>query len=143
MATAQEKQIELRLTLARDKLGVARELFQNAHYNDAVSKAYYAMFYASKAVLLALGEDPHRHKGVVTFFGEKIAKVGLTDPRYGRTLANAQRLREDADYNEQYFATREEADRAIRDAEDLVREAQVILAKIHVEKRNVHRPQNP
>lgn len=141
MAKTQKGDVELRMNIARDKLKIARELFERNHYNDTVSKAYYATFYASKAVLLALGEDPHRHKGVVTFFGQKIVKVGLTDPRYGRTLANAQRLREDADYNESYVATKEEAEQAIRDAEDFVNEAQEILKRIRG-KRNVHRPQN-
>jgi len=27
------------------------------------------MFYASKALLLAIGEDPVKHTGVITFFG--------------------------------------------------------------------------
>ncbi len=139
MATEKEKSINLRLTIARDKLNVARELSQSKHYNDTISKAYYAMFYASKALLLALGEDPHKHKGVVSMFGSQIAKVGLTDTRYGRTLANAERLRRDADYNEQYVATKQEAEGAVRDAEDFVNEAQEILKKIKARgKRDVY-----
>ncbi|MCI0476823.1 MAG: HEPN domain-containing protein, partial [Anaerolineales bacterium] len=128
-----------RMALARDKLKVARVLFESEHYSDAVSKAYYAMFYASKALLFALGEDPHKHQGVVSMFGKKIVKVGLTHPRYGRTLAIAQQLREEADYSDEYRATRENAEDAIRDAEDFVNEAQETLKKIQVRgKQNVH-----
>lgn len=130
MATPQEKSIELRMRIARDKLEIARELAENRHFNDAISKAYYAMFYASKAILLALGEDPHKHKGVVNLFGKRVARVGLSDLRYGRVLATTARMRIDADYNEQYFATEEEAHDAVRNAQDFVNEAQETLKKI-------------
>ncbi len=135
MATPQEKSIALRMRLARDKLGIAQELLGNQHFNDAISKAYYAMFYASKAILLALGEDPHKHEGVVNLFGKRVAKVGLSDPRYGRALASAERMRIDADYNEQYFATLEEARNALREAENFVDEAQETLKRIQTRGR--------
>ena len=136
MAMQKKEHIQLRLSIARDKLGVALELPRNGHYGDAISKAYYAMFYAGKALLLALDQDPHKHKGVVTMFGEKVTRVGLSDPRYGRTLAKAERLRIDADYNEQYVATREDAEKAIRDAEDFVNTAQETLKKIQARGKN-------
>lgn len=130
MATPQEKSVELRMRLARDKMQLARKLVDDRYFNDAISKAYYAMFYASKAILLSLGEDPHKHKGVVSLYGKKVARVGLSDPKYGRVLASMERLRIDADYNEQYFATEAEARNAVLDAEDFVNQAQETLKKI-------------
>lgn len=56
--------------------------------------------------------------------------MGLTDLRYGRTLAVAKQLREECDYNERKRATLEEARRAIDDASDFVREAGKILARL-------------
>ncbi len=71
------ERINARMNIAKDKLVVAADLIADGHYDDAVSRAYYAMFYASKALLLAVGEDPHKHKGVVTLFGKRFAKLGL------------------------------------------------------------------
>jgi uncharacterized protein (UPF0332 family) len=122
--------VKLRMQLAEEKLIVARDLLTGKHYNDVVSKAYYAMFYASKALLLALGEDPHKHKGVVALFGQHFVKVGLTDPQHGRTLAIAKRLREECDYDEYKRATEEEAQTAIADAESFVCEAQKLLHQL-------------
>jgi uncharacterized protein (UPF0332 family) len=122
--------VKLRMQLAEEKLIVARDLLAGKHYNDVVSKAYYAMFYASKALLLAVGEDSHKHKGVVTLFGQRFVKVGLTDPQYGRTLAIAKRLREECDYDERKRATEEEAQTAIADAESFVREIQRLLRQL-------------
>lgn len=44
MVSEAEKLIEK----AEDALQVAKELFSNSHYPDAVSKAYYVMFYWNK-----------------------------------------------------------------------------------------------
>jgi len=127
--------VELRMSLAEEKLVVAQDLLAAGHYNDVISKAYYAMFYASKAILLAVGEDPVKHTGVVALFGKHFAKVGLTDPRYGRTLAIAKRLREECDYNERKRATKEEAELAIANAEDFVHEAREILRRLEEKER--------
>ena len=130
MDAARLEQVRLRMTLAREKLAVARELFGNRHFNDTVSKAYYAMFHASRALLLAVGEDPHKHAGVVSLFGERFVKPGLTAARFGRTLAIAQRLRETSDYDEYKHATQDEAQQAIQDAADFIREAERILNRL-------------
>ena len=95
------------------------------------------MFYASKALLLAVGEDPVKHTGVITLFGKRFVKVGLTDPKW-TSLPIAKRLRGECDYNERKRATEEEAELAIADAEDFVREARRILEKLPVGNLNDH-----
>jgi uncharacterized protein (UPF0332 family) len=127
MDARQLESIQLRLGLARDKLILARKLTVDGYYNDAVSKAYYAMFYASRALLLAVGEDPHKHTGVVSLFGAHFVKTGKTDGKFGRTLAVAKRLREESDYDERKHATKEEAEQAIADADEFIREVQRLL----------------
>lgn len=130
MTLSKQEHVQARMAIAREKLNAARHLIEKGFYNDTISKAYYAMFYASKAILLALGEDPHKHAGVVSMFGERIAKVGLSNPRYGTLLRDAKDLREDADYGDFFHATREQAENAIRNAEDFVNEAGIILKRI-------------
>jgi uncharacterized protein (UPF0332 family) len=130
MALSKQEHIEARMAIAREKIDAARLLVENKLYNDAVSTAYYAMFYASKALLLALGEDPHKHQGVISLFGDRIAKVGLSDPKYGRMLKKAKELREDADYEDFFRATKQQAENAIRNADDFVNQAQETLKKI-------------
>ena len=104
------------MSLAVEKLQVARALADAGYLNDAINRAYYAMFYASKALLLAAGQDPHKHTGVVALFGKEFVAAGLIDPRYGRALAIAKRLREECDYNERKRATPEETRLMLEDA---------------------------
>src|SRR5512136_1238439 len=127
MDAKQLESIHLRMGLADDKLALARKLTVDGYYNDAVSKAYYAMFYASRALLLAVGQDPHKHTGVVSLFGEHFVKTGKTDARFGRTLAVAKRLREESDYDERKHATKEEAEQACVDADEFIRETHRLI----------------
>ncbi len=122
--------VEARMAMAHDKLELARRIIKDGFYRDVISKAYYAMFYASKALLLELGEDPHKHKGVVSLFDERIAKIGLSAPKYGALLSDYLKLRIDADYEDEFRATKEKAEDAISKADDFVAEAKKILARI-------------
>lgn len=130
MTLSKHKHIEARMAVARDKLRAAKTMLEAQLYNDTISRAYYAMFYASKALLLALGEDPHKHEGVVSMYGERIAKVRLGDPKYGELLRKAKELREDADYEDFFHATKEQAEDAVQKAKDFVDQAEIVLQKI-------------
>lgn len=122
--------IETRMILAGDKLQAAQTLFKSGFYNDTISKAYYAMFYASKAMLLAIGVDPHKHRGVSSLVGEKIVHHGLTDPKYGTLINYYMELRLEADYEPEFRATREQAEESLRVAKDFIEEAARVLDRI-------------
>ncbi|MCC6499504.1 MAG: HEPN domain-containing protein [Anaerolineales bacterium] len=86
------------LELAESKLDDARRIFEIGLYNDAVSRAYYAMFYAAKAALLSEGLDLRRHSSAVTKFRELFVITGRVDAEYLRYLGRAQSARERSDY---------------------------------------------
>ena len=65
------------LELAFIRLAAARSLIQNDFHDDAVSRAYYAMYYAAKAALLTLGIDLKRHSSTVALFTEHFVRTGL------------------------------------------------------------------
>ena len=58
----QKEYIKLRIKLAKEKLRVAKLLFENGEYRDVISRAYYSIFYVTKAFLLSHGQDPSSHK---------------------------------------------------------------------------------
>ena len=64
----------------------------------AVSRAYYAMFYASTALLGSRGVWRSKHQGVIAAFGEYFVKPGFIEPAYGRMLNDAFHARLDSDY---------------------------------------------
>lgn len=83
---------------AYERLSVAEELHQNGHYEDAVSRSYYAMYYAAKALLSAKGIVTKTHRGLIAQISDQFVKPGLLDYETWAVLAHTEPLRESADY---------------------------------------------
>jgi uncharacterized protein len=91
-------EIEEYLALAWEDLQAARDNLRFGHLRVAVSRAYYAMFYATTALLGSRGLWRSKHQGVIAAFGEHLVKPGLLEPHYGRILRDAFEARLDSDY---------------------------------------------
>ena len=58
----------------KEALKAAKILFENNELEDAVSRAYYAMFHATKALLFSKNLTPKTHRGTITLFSELVKK---------------------------------------------------------------------
>lgn len=87
------------LEKAEHALLVAADLLDDGHLPDAASKIYYAMFYATKALLAADGIHVVKHSAVESAFGYHYAKSGRIDAKYHKMLIGARKIREIADYD--------------------------------------------
>ncbi|MBE7555139.1 MAG: HEPN domain-containing protein [Anaerolineales bacterium] len=74
------------LEVAEIKLENARQIFNLGLYDDAISRLYYAMFYAAKAALLIEGLDLRKHSSAVTKFRELFVLTGRVEAEYLRYL---------------------------------------------------------
>lgn len=104
------------MTRSRQELEAARYLTSGGFAAQAVSRAYYAAFYAAEEALLVLGETRSKHSGVLAAFEKLVVREGGLDPAIGRLLRSLFRRRNEADYGA-VPASREEAAEATRDAE--------------------------
>lgn len=97
----------------------ARLLLAAELFDDAVNRAYYAMFDCARAFLLVkAGVNPgdiRKHAGVVSRFSKEAVLTGMLDAEHGRALARALDDRLVADYTERRM-----------DAE----EARILIAKM-------------
>ncbi len=118
------------LALATETLAAAEYLLKGGYYNDAVSRAYYAMFYASRALLAARNLYPKGHKGLVLQFGLELVKKGFIEETYGRALSHAKERRETVDYNIDAVMSPEEAGTILEDARRFVERAQKAFDEI-------------
>jgi len=55
---------------------VRKNLLEDGDHDFAMARAYYAMFYAASAALLAQEIHRARHSGVIAAFGENLVKRG-------------------------------------------------------------------
>ena len=88
---------------ARRSLAAARLLLENGFTDEACSRAYYAMFDAARAALLAANapveaEVARTHSGLMAAFARYVVRPGLAPREAARTFAQAQRIRLIADY---------------------------------------------
>ena len=116
------------LDRARTDLRAARYLEREGFLNQAVSRAYYATFYAAEAALGALGETRTKHSGVHSAFGRRVVKEGGLDRDIGRLLPRLFDLRNDADYLAEPIDP-ERARQALADAERFVTAVESWLAE--------------
>ena len=115
------------LSLADEKSLVARELAGTAHYNDAISRLYYAMFYAAKAALLSVGISVKSHQGTISQFGRFFVKTGRTDARFEALLSRANEERLRSDYKPKSRPEREGVELALRNAETFIAKARELV----------------
>lgn len=119
--------ITRRLSRAYKNLEVARSLLADEFYEDSVSKSYYAIFFAAKALLLTKNLDPKRHSGVISFFSQYFVKTGELEKELAAILKFAQKERISADYDEFYSASVEEAKIQLENAERFLQRVKEIL----------------
>ena len=125
-----EKQKDLcvyRLRQAEETVQSAKLCQDNHFYKDAINRAYYAAFYAIKAVLAIEGVDFKRHKDVVAYFNQHYVATEVFSKESGRTLARLQRQREVSDYDDFYIASVEEAREQIEVAANITAEVKKYL----------------
>lgn len=127
MDLATKELIKGYLEKAEKKLKVAEKLLRSDDYEDAVSRAYYAVFHAAQALLLTEGERAETHKGIVTLFGLLFVKTGKFKKDLGKYLANLKDERESGDYEVFSYIDRETAETAIEEAKEFIQETQAYL----------------
>lgn len=113
-------EIERLTRKARESLEAAKTLFRENYYGFAVSRAYYAMFYAAEAALLKKGLSFSKHSGVIAAFGKHFAKSQVIPSKYHKMLRDAFRARNIGDYDYEEEVTREEAANILSNAEDFL-----------------------
>lgn len=109
-----------RMERACETLEEAELLFERGKFNGTVNRAYYAAYYAAKAMLALRHLDSSRHSGVLALFGREFVKSGTIEPESGRLLHVLFDSRQEGDYKDFRVATRDEAYGAIQQSKDFV-----------------------
>jgi len=108
------------LDTANERLDAAELLFNDSKYVDAINRAYYAVFHASKALLYSIGRDAKTHSGLISEIGLHMVGKGLIDKKYGVTLRRLFESRETSDYVVGAVFTKEEVNKSLKDAKSFI-----------------------
>jgi uncharacterized protein (UPF0332 family) len=104
----------------------ARVLLDIGDADGACNRAYYAMFDAARAALLASGVEAGKtHKGLLNAFSENLIKNGPLPKEMGRLLKHAETFRYVADY--------QGGSVELSDANEMVAQAETFVETIRAE----------
>ena len=98
-----------RFKRAKEELQTAELLLRNADFRSSINRSYYSIFHAIRAVNALDGFDSSKHSGVISHFNQEYVKTGLFKKEVSKIIRNASELREQADYEDFYEASQEEA----------------------------------
>lgn len=96
--------------------GAAELLLEAGFYEDAVSRAYYAVLHAAKAALLARDIITESHTAVRRLFGKELVQQGLLEKEWTMILAHEQDERASADYDVELSFSQEVAGQRVEES---------------------------
>jgi uncharacterized protein (UPF0332 family) len=128
MTPAKQELIRYRLNRARDALEEAKILLREDKISGAMSRTYYAMFYATLALLATRDLGSSRHSGVIALFRREFVKTGIFPPELAKSLDLAFDERIEADYRDFVVPNRDDLRALLDAAEVFITRAEAIVA---------------
>ncbi|MBI5234278.1 MAG: HEPN domain-containing protein [Deltaproteobacteria bacterium] len=113
-----------RIERAKEHHQSAKELFANGHFLDSVSRSYYVVFSATRAVLATVDMDNSRHSGVISLFDKHFVKEGKIGVEASRIIHEAMECRVKADYADYPDITKDIAENELVKAERFMKEVE-------------------
>ena len=95
--------------MAEEKLLSSKLLLEGGKYKDSISRSYYSIFSAIRAVLSFKGQDFKKHSAIISVFRKEYIKTGIFDKRYSDIIGAAFDDRNRSDYDEFFMFFKEDA----------------------------------
>ena len=99
--------VGLELEKAQKTVDELKILTENALWNAAANRLYYALFHAVSALLINDGHPVKSHRGVMAQFGQYYVRTEIFSREDGHLLSELVIMRDNADYNCFYEAGEE------------------------------------
>lgn len=92
--------VKYRIEKAYGTVVEARDSADDDHWTLAANRLYYAVYYASKALLIQNGIIAKSHEGVIGLIGQKFVVPGIISTDEAKLLARLQNMRKTGDYDD-------------------------------------------
>jgi len=115
----------------QERLRAAEVLFKEGFYNDAITRAYYAIHSISRALLILYDIRATTHEGVKMMLSKQLiseAKVLPSD--FAKKFSILKALREDADYDDFIKFSSADAEEALKIAQDFVEKTSHVIDQV-------------
>lgn len=109
-----------RLERAKEALADAESMFEMGSLRSGNNRAYYAIFYAMRAVIALEGVDYKHHSGVIRHFQKDYIRTKIFPVEMADIINGASRIRNASDYDDFYIASKAETADQIEGAKLLI-----------------------
>lgn len=116
--------IKYRLQKSAQSIKEAKLLMENGLNDTAMSRLYYAAFYAINALLAINGFNPKTHTGTKTIFNKEFILTGKIESRFSDFYSFLMAKRFEADYDDFVFIDEKKI-------QSLLEETEVFVATIN------------
>ncbi len=116
-----------------EDLAAARALIELGFLRPAMTRLYYAVFHAARALLFSEGLEPKTHEGVQHLLNLHFVRGGRLEPKWNRIYSRLQKYREEADYGSAIVFDREGLDEESTAATEFCSRIRVLLGRHGVE----------
>lgn len=102
MLTDEERDalVKYRIEKAYGTLVEAKDCAEDNHWTLTANRLYYAVYYASKALLIQNGIVAKSHEGVIGMIGQNFVVSGIITIEEAKLLARLQNMRKTGDYDD-------------------------------------------
>ena len=115
-----KKSFQKILDKAASSLEVARQNCENGYWDFAVSRAYYAAFYAVQAALLTKELSFSKHSSTLGAFNRHFVKTGIFPKEFTKSLNRLFQNRQIGDYDFEPIITERDAVCDIEKAQEIL-----------------------
>ena len=95
-----EALVKYRIEKAYGTLVEAKDCAEDNHWTLTANRLYYAVYYASKALLIQNGIVAKSHEGVIGMIGQNFVVPGIITIDEARLLARLQNMRKTGNYDD-------------------------------------------
>lgn len=120
-----------RFETAKSNFNAAKLLYEAKDFKSSVNRSYYAIFHALRAVNILEDFDSKKHSGVIAHFNEFHVKTGQFDSGISKIIKGSFLIRQEADYEDFYVITADEAATQITNAEAVLHQIEGFLSTIY------------
>jgi len=105
---------------AAQSIKEAKLLMENGLNDTAISRLYYAAFYAINALLAINGFNPKTHSGTKSIFNKEFILTGKIESRFSDFYSFIMAKRFEADYDDFVFIDENKTESLLKETEEFV-----------------------
>ena len=100
-----------------EELENAKAMLTIGKYKLALNRSYYSIFHGMRAVNVLDEFDSSKHSGVIAHFNQYHVKTGDFSKEMSKIIRTSSEMREHADYEDFFVASRQDAEEQVQNAE--------------------------